>query len=137
MIKKMSKRSILQKLSELEKLAPSDKPYLVFIDPLPNGKYEVTEHIGVGVANGRKRLYKSVKVIKKIVNDPQEYLDENPDLDCTVIIDDMFEDLDDDDLQEVMHQASTEDLEAIVEDEEFGEKYVINKLKQRKEGEKP
>ena len=137
MIRKTSKRSIFQKLAELEKLAPSDKPYIVFIDPLPDGKYEVTEHIGVGVADGRKKLYKSVKFIKKIVDDPQDYLDQNPDLDCTVIIDDGLEDLDDEDLEEVIEQASTEDLEAIIEDEDgsLGEKYVVSQLRKRKDEE--
>ena len=92
MIRRTSKKTILQRLAQLEKLAPNDKPYIVFINLLPDGKYEVVEHIGVGVSDDRKKLYKSIKITKKIVNDPQDYLDKNPDLDCTVIIDDLDED---------------------------------------------
>ena len=76
--KKMpTRKSIIKKLDELEAEHSSvGEPFIAFIGKLPDGRYEVVEHIGVGVKKGNGS-FKSARHETKIINDKEEYLANN------------------------------------------------------------
>jgi len=77
--KMLTSKTIIQKIGQLEaEHLPSDKPYIAFIGKLPDGRYEVVEHIGVGKGKGSLK-YKSVKHNTMILDTKEEYLSQNPD----------------------------------------------------------
>ena len=81
--KLLTKNAILKKLGELEaEDASYNKPEMVFIEQTEEAKWKVTEHI----FRGKKRERKAVTFD---VSSPDEYLKQNPILDCPIIVDDM------------------------------------------------
>ena len=94
MIKKMSKKEILQRLQKLDCAAPSDSPFIIFFDYLPDGTLEAVEHYGVGVSPHRDRLYNSVKQVKLVFKTEKEIDEHYKQMDlskCPIIIDDFNE----------------------------------------------
>ncbi len=80
MIKKrqLSNKTILKKIAKLEaEFVENDTPFIAFIGKLPDGRYEVAEQIGVGQGRGNTP-FKSVKHVKKIVANANEYFAINP-----------------------------------------------------------
>jgi hypothetical protein len=67
--RKLTRKSILKKLNDLEaQCGLGEEPFIAFIGKLPDGTYEVVEHI---------REFKSVKRETKIINTKEEYFAEN------------------------------------------------------------
>lgn len=98
MIKKMSKKEILQRLQKLDCAAPTDSPYIIFFTYLADGTVEAVEHYGVGVSPIKDRLYKSIKQVKKVFENQEDFDQHYSQMDlsnCHIIIDDF--DLQDDD----------------------------------------
>ena len=103
-------KKILQRLSEIESAAPGGMPFLVFIDPITDGKYQVTEHITAG-------KFKKVKYVKNVISNLDQYLDSISEAKCTVIIDDMISDDAEvlDVLQLLQHTISEDEMDQLVD----------------------
>ena len=94
MIKKMSKKEILQRLEKLDCKAPTNEPIAIFMKCLKDGTVEAVEHYGVGVSPMKDRLYNSIRQVKTVF-DSEAAFDEHfstTDLSkCPIFIDDLEE----------------------------------------------
>ncbi|MCC5910155.1 MAG: hypothetical protein JJT76_06925 [Clostridiaceae bacterium] len=113
----LTNKAVIKKLNELETdYAPGDKPFIAFIGKLPDGKYEVVEHIGVGKGKGNAK-YKSINYETKVFESKEEYFETNPT--WVVIVDDLEDDL-----------PMVDMLKKIVDDEDYCDE-LLNKGKER------
>lgn len=112
-MKKINYKNILKKLNEIQINKDNDKPILIIAEKLENGAYQIIEDL-----KNYKRNDFTIENKEKF----DEYLKRIDNPDCTVIINDMIDQLSDDMTEEVIKQCTTEELKIIVNEFEEIEK---------------
>jgi transcription initiation factor IIF auxiliary subunit len=78
MIKRTAKQKILQRLELLDKAAPSNEPFIVFVEQLDSDEFQVSKHISKGVGRVEIESYK--------VSNLEDFYSMNSKYNCPVII---------------------------------------------------
>ena len=64
MIKRFSKKNVLDRIDALEKAAPTEAPFIMFVTTYDDASITVKEHYGVGATGLKTRKYKNIKVVE-------------------------------------------------------------------------
>ncbi len=76
--KMLTNKTIIKKLCKLEaEHASSELPFIAFIGKLPDGRYEVVEHVGIGKGKGNVN-FRSLQRVKRTLNNKEEYFATKP-----------------------------------------------------------